>query len=122
MKIELEERFVNFAVTVIEITNVLKPSIVSTHLYKQLIRSATAIPLNYAESRTAESKKDFVHKLCIALKELRETRVNIEILLKSNQFNDDKIVNTVLAENNELISILTKSIATTRNKYGLITD
>ena len=117
MEYDLEERFINFAVDVIEISKTLRPSIASTHLNKQLVRSATSIPLNYAESRSAESINDFIHKLSISLKELRETRVNLEILKRSNLIKDEDRLNKGLLEINQLIAILTKSISTTKKRH-----
>ena len=117
MKFDLEDRFINFSVQVIGITKILRKSVISTHLYKQIIRSATAIPLNYAESKSAESMNDFIHKLFLSLKELRETKVNLELLKRSEQCVDIQIVDQILKENEELIFILSKSIKTTKEKY-----
>lgn len=78
MKFDLEERLIEFAVDIIKIADhSMNNSYASNHLCKQLIRSTTAAALNYGEAQSAESHKDFLHKMKIALKELRESMVNL---------------------------------------------
>ncbi len=76
-KYDLQERLVTFSALVISNTNKLKKSFATDHLSKQLIRSVTSSALNYGEAQGAESRKDFVHKMKICLKELRESQVNM---------------------------------------------
>jgi len=71
-KSNLEERLINFAVLIIKITNELANTKAGNHLGGQLIRSGTSPALNYGEAQSAESRKDFVHKIKVVLKELRE--------------------------------------------------
>jgi four helix bundle protein len=59
--------------------NKLDGSYASQHMSKQLIRSATSAALNYGEAQSAESSRDFLHKMKISLKELRESLVNLKI-------------------------------------------
>ncbi|MFT5892293.1 MAG: four helix bundle protein [Dokdonia sp.] len=78
-KYDLEERLIQFAVSVILMCNKLDGSYASQHMSKQLIRSATSAALNYGEAQSAESSRDFLHKMKISLKELRESLVNLKI-------------------------------------------
>ncbi|NOX18106.1 MAG: four helix bundle protein, partial [Chlorobi bacterium] len=65
--------------------------------------------------QSAESKKDFVHKLKIVLKELRENIVTLKIVFKAKLYKDDKKLTSAIAENNELISIFVKSVETAQS-------
>lgn len=71
-KYDLEDRLVEFAGKVIDVVNKLPKELAAKHLGGQLVRSGTAPALNYAEAVGAESKADFIHKMGIVLKELRE--------------------------------------------------
>lgn len=62
----------------------LPQSRLSRHVAGQLVRSGTSPAANYAEACAAESKRDFIHKLGIALRELRESRSWIKLILKQN--------------------------------------
>jgi len=79
-RIELEERLINFSVLIIEIVNELESTKAGNHLSGQLVRSGTAPALNYGEAQSGESRRDFVHKIKIVLKELRETSICLEII------------------------------------------
>jgi len=68
---ELEERLVQFAVRIIAVVEELPDSKVGKHIGGQLIRSGTSPAPNYGEAQAAESRKDFIHKMKICLKELR---------------------------------------------------
>ena len=70
---ELEDRLINFAVMVIGVVEVLPNSKAGNHIAGQLVRSGTSPAPNYGEARSAESRKDFIHKMKISLKELRES-------------------------------------------------
>jgi four helix bundle protein len=72
-KSDLEERLINFAVLVIEIANKMPNTRAGNHLSGQLIRSGTSPALNYGEAQSGESRKDFIHKIKVVLKELRES-------------------------------------------------
>ena len=80
------------------------------------MKSGTSSALNYGEARAAESKRDFLHKLSIVLKELRETMLNLQIIQRADLIQDDDLISTALSENNELISIFTQSIKTIQRK------
>lgn len=113
----LDERLIDYGIKAIQLKPFLNHSFESTHLYQQLFRSATSVPLNYAESKAGESVKDFVHKMTICLKELHETQTNLKLLRESGLLTNANHANTLIQESNELISIFTKSIKTTKERY-----
>ena len=111
---KLEERVVDFTVMVIKISNSLPKTRTCYYLSDQIIRSSLSPSLNYAEARDAESRKGFIHKMKIALKELRETMAALKIITKLNLNKDENKMKQALNENNELISIFVKSIETAK--------
>lgn len=115
-KYDLEDRLIQFAVTIILSVGKLEGSFAFHHLSKQLIRSATSAALNYGEAQSAESKRDFLHKMKICLKEIRESLVNLKIQKGANLISDIKRADNLLKENNELIAIFVSSIRTSQNK------
>ena len=76
---ELEERLIDFSVLIIKLSNEMNKTKAAQHLSGQFIRSGTSAALNYGEAQSAESKKDFVHKMQAVLKELRETFICLRI-------------------------------------------
>ena len=115
-KYNLQERLVTFSALIISNTSILKNGFATEHLIKQLIRSATSSALNYGEAQGAESKRDFIHKMKICLKELRESQVNLQILEKSNLVIDKETFQSIIKECNELVAIFTSSIKTTNQR------
>ena len=79
---DLEDRLVDFAVIILDITEKLPNTYGSNHLSKQITRSGTAPALIYGEAQAAESKADFVHKMKMGLKELRETYICLGMRIK----------------------------------------
>ena len=82
------------------------------HLSGQLIRSGTSPALNYGEAQSGESRKDFIHKIKVVLKELRESFACLKIIYQAKLYKIEKDLLTALKENNELISIFVKSVET----------
>jgi four helix bundle protein len=80
---DLEERLLSFAARVGKVVDALPDTRLGRHIAGQLVRSGTSPAPNYAEACAAESKKDFIHKLGIALKELRETRIWLRLIVKT---------------------------------------
>ncbi len=116
---DLHERLIDFAVMIIEITDQLKSSKAGNHLSGQIVRSGTSPSLNYSEAQSAESRNDFIHKMSIVLKELRETHSCLKIIQKAKLYlKEDEIVAIAIKENNELISIFVKSIGTSKSKLN----
>jgi four helix bundle protein len=107
-KFDLEDRLIEFSVMVIGITESLPETRTCAHLCVQLLRSGTSAALNYGEAQGAESRKDFVHKIKVILKELRESRICLRILSRRSLLQN----HTALTECNELVAIFTKSVRT----------
>jgi four helix bundle protein len=118
-KSELENRLVKFSVSIIEMTKGLENCFESQHLSKQIIRSGTASALIYGEAQQAPTKKDFIHKISLVLRELRETSINLQIIEQSHLFRDQNIMRQIVNENSQLIAIFTKTFQTARrNEMG----
>jgi len=110
---DLEDRLINFGVTIIEAAESMNiKRYAGLYLSKQLIRSGTSPGIHYGEAQAAESRKDFVHKMKIILKELRETRGNLKMSNRVNLFQSSQNIDDVIAECTELIAIFAKSIQT----------
>ncbi len=114
MRKEMENRLINFSVVLYEMSKELGNSFAATHLANQILRSSTSAALNFAEAQAAESRKDFIHKTSIVLKELRETNVNLHIITRIKICNNDEKVFRALKESEELVSIFYKSVETAR--------
>jgi four helix bundle protein len=114
-KYDLEERLIDFSVLIISLVNEMPKSRAGNTLAGQIIRSGTSVALNYGEAQSAESRKDFIHKMKVVLKELRETFVSLTIIHRSKLYKTESIVIKAKKESNELISIFVKSIETAEN-------
>ena len=114
VKYDLQDRLIDFSVNLINALDHLPDTIIGNHLKGQLTRSGTSPALNYAEACDAESRKDFIHKIKIVLKELRETFVGLTII-KRLRLLDLNQLNFLLKECDELIAILTRSHATAKS-------
>jgi four helix bundle protein len=108
---DLEDRLLGFAVLACRAIRRFPPSLVGRHVAAQLVRSATSPAANYAEAVAAESRRDFVHKLRVCLKELRETRTWLKFVRRMGLPAGDEIANAS-RECEELIAILASSIKT----------
>ena len=113
---DLEERLIDFAVRVILLAESLPKTKVGNHIAGQLIRCGTSPAPNYGEAQSAESRSDFIHKMNVALKELRETRVWLFIIVRANLIRPTSKLEPLINENNELISIFVTSITTAKQK------
>jgi len=117
-KFELEERLIDFAVQLMEIAELISISYAGKHLGGQLTRSGTSAALNYGEAQGSESQKDFIHKMKIILKELRESHVCLKIIKRKGMFNQADKLGKALIECNELISIFVSSCKTAQQKLS----
>ena len=111
---DLEERLIDFAVRIIRIAESLPKTKVGNHIAGQLIRCGTSPAPNYGEAQSAESRSDFIHKMKVSLKELRETRVWLLIIVRANLIRPTSKLEPLINENNELISIFVTSITTAK--------
>jgi len=112
-KFDLGDRLIDFAARCIKVLDSLPSTKVGQHLSGQLCRSGTSPALNYGEAQGAESRKDFIHKMKICLKELRETVVCLKIIVKAEMMGMDSL-QPLITEANELISIFVTSINTAK--------
>lgn len=108
---KLEERLIDFAVIAVGVVEALPNSKAGNHIGNQLIRSGTAPAPNYGEAQSAESRKDFIHKMKISLKELRETMVWLQIIARKELAPREQIAKAI-AECHELIAIFVSSTKT----------
>lgn len=111
---DLQDRLVDFAVRVIAVVESLPNNRSGSHIAAQLIRSGTSPAPNYGEAQSAESRRDFIHKMKVALKELRETLVWLLITERKPLIEPAEKLKPIINETNELISIFVTSVATAR--------
>ena len=116
MRKELEKRLVQLWLKINRICKGLDNSYLSYHITKQIIRSATSAALNYGEAQAAESRKDFIHKISIMLKELRETKISLFLLEDSIKTSQLKEVRLCQSECDQLVAIFHKTVETARSK------
>ena len=115
----LEDRLVDFSVLIIEIVNQIPNTKAGNHLSGQIVRSGTSVSLNYGEAQSGESRRDFIHKIKVVLKELRETYVALKIIHKTKLFKNETMIIEAKKESNELISIFVKSVETAQKNLKL---
>ena len=109
---DIAERLLEFGVEVIRVAKALPKDVMGRHVATQLIRAATSGGANYEEARGAQSPDDFIHKLSIATKELRESIYWLKLVQRSASIS----TTTALSEANQLCAILAASIRTARNR------
>jgi four helix bundle protein len=113
-KFDLEDRLIEFSVLIIKTTESLNNTKAGNHIAGQLVRSGTSPALQYGEAQSAESRNDFIHKLKVLLKELRESLVALKIIKRVPLTNKFDLLDKSLVECNELIAIFVKSIETAK--------
>ena len=96
----------------------LPSSYTGKHFAGQLVRSGTSPAFNYGEAQSAESRKDFIHKMKVALKELRETHICLQIIFRKPLIKRNDLLDSLISENDELIAIFVKSIATAQQNLN----
>ena len=111
---QLEERLIDFAVSIIELSNRLPKTLAGRHIANQILRSGTSPAPNYGEARGAESRADFRHKIRIVLKELNETSIWLRIIHRSHLLSSPSLVD-ITKECSELSKIFTASLKTMRS-------
>jgi four helix bundle protein len=112
--VELQDRLIDYAVRVIHAVGVLPDTVAGRHIAGQLLRSGTSPAPNYGEAVSSESRNDFVHKIQIALKELRESDVWLKIIYRAKMIDSPERLDPLIKETDELISILVASSRTAR--------
>ncbi len=113
---DLEERLLEYSVRIIKIVEQLPNTRAGNHVAGQLLRSGTSPYPNHGEAQAAESSKDFIHKMRICLKELRESERWLKLIQRVPHVKPPERMNDILQETDELIKIFVSSIRTTDKK------
>jgi four helix bundle protein len=113
---DLEERLLEYSVRIIKVVENLSKTRVGNHVAGQLLRSGTSPYPNHGEAQAAESPKDFIHKLRISLKELRETQRWLKLIQRVPLIKNSNHLDDIQHETEELIKIFVASIKTAEKK------
>ncbi|HET7536719.1 MAG TPA: four helix bundle protein [Candidatus Didemnitutus sp.] len=113
---DLEERLLKYSAAVIRLTEGMRRTPAGPHVAGQLLRSGTSPLPNHGEAQAAESPADFVHKMSICLKELRETRRWLRLVQTAELIKVTAAADPVVRETEELIRIFYSSISTARKR------
>jgi four helix bundle protein len=113
-KYDLENRLIDFAVRIMDLVETLPNTRAGTHIAGQLVRCGTSPAPNYGEAQSAESRSDFIHKIKIVLKELRETNVWLRIIHRRRMTRSADQTKSLIGECNELTSIFVASEKTAK--------
>jgi len=111
----VSERLLDYGVRAIRVVEALPRTLSARRIGDQLLRSSISVGANYEEAQGAESREDFVHKLQIALKEVRESNYWLRLLAKAGIVPGNRL-SAILDESNQLRAILSKAVATTKGK------
>jgi four helix bundle protein len=111
---DLEERLLNYAAEIVRLTERLPHTRSANHIAGQLLRSGTSPLPNHGEAQAAESRSDFIHKRSICLKELRESRRWLRLILRVPLTKEENKTQSLILETEELIRIFAKSIKTAK--------
>jgi four helix bundle protein len=114
-RFDLEDRFIDYTIRISNVVDIIDSSRLGIHIAGQLIRSGSSPALNYGEAQSAESRRDFVHKLKVILKELKESRICLKIIERKPLIQNVKKLGSIMKETEELIAIIYKSIETAKS-------
>jgi len=117
-KYDLEDRLVNYTCRMIDVVEALPNTRTGNYIAGQLIRSCHSPTFNYGEAQAAESTKDFVHKMGVVLKELKECRTALKVIRKKELIKPLVKSEGIYKETEELVAIVGKSISTAKKAYG----
>ncbi len=106
-KYDLEERTAKFAEEIIDFVKTIKENAINNRIISQLVGAAGSMGANYCEATEAESKKDFIHKIGICKKEIKETKHWLRLLARSNSEKKEEI-RKFWKEAHELLLIFSK--------------
>ena len=117
---DLEERLLEYAVRIIRVAESMKRSAAGLHIADQLLRSGTSPYGNHGEAEGAESRDDFIHKLRVCFKELRESRRWLKLIQRAELIDKPELLVGLINESDELVRIFARSIqtATTHQRGG----
>ena len=115
---DLEDRLLAYSISLIKVVEMLPNSRTGNHVAGQLLKAGTSPYPNHGEAQAAESAKDFIHKLRISLKELRETQRWLKLIQRVPLVKETLLLNDVMNETEELIRIFVTSIKTAQKKIS----
>ncbi len=115
---DLEDRLLDYAAMIIDLAEKLPKTLAGSHVGSHLLRSGTSPLFHHGEAEEAESPRDFVHKLKVCLKELRESKRAVRLIRKAGLVQPASGVDPVLKEADELIRIFATSIRTAKRGPG----
>jgi four helix bundle protein len=117
---DLEDRLLEYAVRIIRVAESMKRSAAGLHIADQLLRSGTSPYGNHGEAEGAESRDDFIHKLRVCFKELRESRRWLKLIQRAELIDKPELLEGLINESDELVRIFARSIqtATKHQKEG----
>ncbi len=113
---DLEERLLEYSVRVVKLVEQLPTTRTGKHIGGQLLRSGTSPYANHGEAQAAESPKDFIHKMRICLKELRETQRWLKLAHRIPLIEPTERMEPLIQETDELIRIFVSSIHTAEKR------
>ena len=120
-KYDLEERLIQFSLLIMDVVEALPNTRSGNHIAGQLLRSGTSPAFNYGEAQVAESRNDFIHKMKICFKELKESNIALQIIKRKPLITDFPKLDLAISECKELISIFMKSIETAKGNLNKTT-
>ena len=113
---DLEDRLVDYTCRMIDVVEALSNTRAGNYIAGQLIKSCHSPTFNYGEAQAAESTKDFIHKMGVILKELKECRTALKVIIKKELIKPVSKLDAVYKETEELIAIIGKSVSTAKKK------
>lgn len=117
-KYDLEDRFVDYTCRMIDVVEALPNTKAGNYIAGQLVKSCHSPTFNYGEAQGAESMNDFIHKMGIILKELKECRTALKIIMKKQLIKPVLKLDPIYKETEELVAIIAKSIGTAQKNKG----
>jgi len=111
----LDDRLLEFGADIIRLVESLPKTLVGKRVGDQLLRCGTSVGANYEEAQGAESKSDFIHKLQLSLKEIRESNYWLRLLAKAGTMSVERLA-PLIEESRQLRAILSKAVATAKAK------
>lgn len=110
---QLSGRLLDYGVDIVKLTAKLGRTVTGKYIANQLLRAGTSVGSNYEEARGAQSRADFVHKLQIVLKEIREALYWLRLIQKSKILNGSDL-GSIITETIQLSNIVAKSVITAK--------
>jgi four helix bundle protein len=115
---DLEDRLLKYAVRIIRVAESMKRFTAGLHIADQLLRSGTSPYGNHGEAEGAESRDDFIHKLRVCFKELRESRRWLRLIQRAELIDKPELLGALIDEADELVRVFAQSIQTARRHQG----